>query len=1052
MSIQGTLKKYNIAEILLSLSMNQQTGTLTFQLTDETRRHIYFMRGSIFVIYSESQSISELERLLVTARRATAKQMKTAIKSHEQSHRFIGDILIEMGLLQEYDLLQLLHNYIEDTLFTLFLDEKSSFEFHLNAAPQGATFPLPEVISRANSHVSDCLNKMNQWTEIRQYFPTRKEIYIFTQSPDSLPLDFLTQEEKNELRHIDGQKQVNQIFESTYLSHLRMVTIMAELVKQGALELLGAEKALELANGLKSKGRLEEALTFYEYGQTLKAMVPDLYYNRAQILESLGRTSDAVESYKSAADIYFDQANYDQVLQSYMRILAVDASNIGVLEKLFDAYLRSAKKEETLQVGENLGTLLTQQGEFENAILVYSHLVKLFPREVGFRKALANCYHQVDEVDLATQQLNIVRRMEMEVQRQKKEKVGKLIKRVLVVVILAAVIGGGYFLTNMILLQNKVNAAKGKAEAMNGVFVTELESPLTNFDSEEAIQKGSESVKKLWLEARALGGGTLVDSAIKKLEEDTKKALEIYLQGKSKLEGLKKLIAKEDQAMKDKDYETLFSLRLEKIDKYKSVLKKKTVQLPLVISLSPFDAEVYLGGNRVSAYPKDPKLFLYDYNTEVNLLEIEIKKAGYSVKKLSIKVPNIYQGEISVFLDREVRWREQLSGGIFQAPLLNGTNLYVVNRAGNLFSYNLDTNPPQQNWKRKVGDLGERFSPLTYHGQSLFLGNSKGELYLFSSQGSYSKKTVSPYPLLAKPAILSQIPTQNMVVVGGREDKIHFLKLQNDNLVSAGSIEIPGLSLESQILYTYQENNHYLLLASRDNTLRLMKVLFRPEGNIQLTTVWTIAVESPFVAPPLLHEDIIMLGTLKGVLYGVDFLSGEVLWQLPTGGAFYGGLQMVEKNRFVCGNAKGEFILLALSPEKDKAKILWKEQLLPIYSTPCFNQTSGTIFVSTSVTFRIQRVTTKKGKTLEGRIVGNTPKHLQIENQQFLVETLPTSEVKRIKAGPFVKKGFLYALDLEKKKELWRFPVEGGIIGSPVNFEKQVIIGTTKGELISINQ
>ncbi|RME82744.1 MAG: DUF4388 domain-containing protein, partial [Planctomycetota bacterium] len=115
MTIEGNLENYELPEILLGLSMNKQTGTLRFELEKENKE-IYFHQGAIFVLYSREQNIAELEKLLVTSQRATAKQFKTARRSQLDTKRFIGDVLLEMKLLSQGELMQLMYKFIEDTL------------------------------------------------------------------------------------------------------------------------------------------------------------------------------------------------------------------------------------------------------------------------------------------------------------------------------------------------------------------------------------------------------------------------------------------------------------------------------------------------------------------------------------------------------------------------------------------------------------------------------------------------------------------------------------------------------------------------------------------------------------------------------------------------------------------------------------------------------------------------------------------------------------------------------------------------------------------------
>ncbi|RME85193.1 MAG: hypothetical protein D6785_04705, partial [Planctomycetota bacterium] len=450
------------------------------------------------------------------------------------------------------------------TLFKIYLENKGRFLFEFNKVPETATFPLPQYLHMANSHILECLNKVGEWSNIRKYFPTLMEIYCFSQDYHSLPLGDLNQDEVQELRWINGQNTVSQILENTLLSQLRMLTIMTSLVEKGYLRKLSLEEAMNLAKTYESKGKKEEALVFFDYGETLNPDDPTFYHRKAQLLEDLGRINEAVEAYKHAADHYFNRANYETVLQVYMKILSFDSSNIGVLEKLFDAYLRSARKEETRQIGQQLGSLLLSQGEFQNGILVYSHLVKLFPREIEFRKSLGRCYQHLGETDLATQQYNIARRIEMEESRKRKEKWSKILPKVMILGAIVIFLGGGFLGYHYFLKMKEAKTTLDNAKALWESYEKEFSS--SSILQKEEIEKKYKILRNAWAKAEKMGYHEASQEYMKKLDNWKKKALLRWERYQHSLAKIKKLEKAEKEALAKRDFAKLFALRLERYE------------------------------------------------------------------------------------------------------------------------------------------------------------------------------------------------------------------------------------------------------------------------------------------------------------------------------------------------------------------------------------------------------------------------------------------------------------------------------------------------------
>ncbi|RME04340.1 MAG: DUF4388 domain-containing protein, partial [Planctomycetota bacterium] len=217
MPIQGTLKEHPLPEVLMSLSMNQQTGTLCFLLEDGSQKKICFYQGAIFILYSHAQRLEKLEKLLVDAKRATQRQIKQVVRAQESHKKFIGDVLIEMKIVDPPSLMGILKNFVESFLFSIYINKHARFEFHPNTLPEDFEMKMSSYMQETNRHIIQCFNQFKSWAQMMQFFPTLHEIFVFSKDSNELPLEKLNPLQKQQLQLIDGKKSVLTIFQTTSL-------------------------------------------------------------------------------------------------------------------------------------------------------------------------------------------------------------------------------------------------------------------------------------------------------------------------------------------------------------------------------------------------------------------------------------------------------------------------------------------------------------------------------------------------------------------------------------------------------------------------------------------------------------------------------------------------------------------------------------------------------------------------------------------------------------------------------------------------------------------
>ena len=131
MLLQGSLREFNLPNILQLVKMSASTGALSLRRGD-TRGKIFFAAGSICYAFAQPQSVPIGQRF-VNARYITPAQLRdeaaVAAAGAPGSGR-LGSVLVEMGLIDRGPLDAVVREQIQDTVFDFFGWPDGEFEFN----------------------------------------------------------------------------------------------------------------------------------------------------------------------------------------------------------------------------------------------------------------------------------------------------------------------------------------------------------------------------------------------------------------------------------------------------------------------------------------------------------------------------------------------------------------------------------------------------------------------------------------------------------------------------------------------------------------------------------------------------------------------------------------------------------------------------------------------------------------------------------------------------------------------------------------------------------
>ena len=130
MLLQGSLREFNLPNILQLVKMSASTGALSLRRGD-THGKIYFSSGSICYAFAQPQSVPIGQRF-VNARVITPVQLREAASIQRELPRSgrLGTVLVEMGLTDRDTLHAMVTEQIQDTVFDFFGWPDGLFEFN----------------------------------------------------------------------------------------------------------------------------------------------------------------------------------------------------------------------------------------------------------------------------------------------------------------------------------------------------------------------------------------------------------------------------------------------------------------------------------------------------------------------------------------------------------------------------------------------------------------------------------------------------------------------------------------------------------------------------------------------------------------------------------------------------------------------------------------------------------------------------------------------------------------------------------------------------------
>jgi hypothetical protein len=277
MSFSGDIHTFDIFDLLAWVNGRKRSGTLVMTRLS-TKKRLAFRAGGLQ--WSSSNDPREtIGQALVRERQITEEALFTALLKQENDTRRLGEILIGDGFLTEEQLMKTLRANAEAHLHDLFLWPNGHFEFDDTRVPKETPSDLQVELRPI---LDEGRHRREKWRQLRERFPTSEMTFRF--KDDSV-------EVSNPARR-------------------QVLTLAAEGKTLGAISLQVRRPQYDTA--LLLAGLCDEGILEIDHIET-----------------NVEETDPVamIETLLATAEMRLKEERFDQALEAYERVLALDGVN-----------------------------------------------------------------------------------------------------------------------------------------------------------------------------------------------------------------------------------------------------------------------------------------------------------------------------------------------------------------------------------------------------------------------------------------------------------------------------------------------------------------------------------------------------------------------------------------------------------------------------------------------------------------------------------------------------------------------------------------------------
>jgi len=237
MALVGDITDFPLPEVVQLIGIGGKTGKLTIECKSDGAC-FYFKDGfAVFAhpIYRKDKLGDVLRRNGVVTR----EQLETALYKQRAMAKTgmrprIGTVLVDLGFLDEKNLVVFIENEIKDCLYQVLTEKRGQYEFltEYDLSDRDVTASLS-----VENIILDAVREVDEWGEINTVLGDFDSVYVISVDPE---YDFgkFNVSEWKVITLINGKRTINEIASVSKLNRLDVCKTLYRLVKDDVIRLL----------------------------------------------------------------------------------------------------------------------------------------------------------------------------------------------------------------------------------------------------------------------------------------------------------------------------------------------------------------------------------------------------------------------------------------------------------------------------------------------------------------------------------------------------------------------------------------------------------------------------------------------------------------------------------------------------------------------------------------------------------------------------------------------------------------------------------------------
>jgi hypothetical protein len=280
--LEGSLSTMSLPDLLQWASRGQKTGTLLVR-DERVGKKIHFLAG--LIIGSSSTDPGDyLGQVLLSEGLISEEHLREAMELQARTKVMLGRLLVQRGLVTEERVAAVLRHKAEETIYSLFLWNDGTFEFHEGELPPSEQVRIKVQVEEV---LLEGVRRYDTARKIREVLPDNDLVIATTAVP--LPADIAGKRFPARIYGlIDGRRTLADIILEAHSSEFNVCQVLYILVQRGYASIAESRPAASRAPGSPA------AAAPPELQPVLEAVRACLSRNEAE--EALGLVDAAYEA------------------------------------------------------------------------------------------------------------------------------------------------------------------------------------------------------------------------------------------------------------------------------------------------------------------------------------------------------------------------------------------------------------------------------------------------------------------------------------------------------------------------------------------------------------------------------------------------------------------------------------------------------------------------------------------------------------------------------------------------------------------------------------